>query len=86
LGPEGKEDWRKFCMSVGLLKVKVGLVCRVMKTLLELMLVAPDCERAVEAAGVGVGGETGVGGFTTGAGVGAMDWQVEGCPEHLYPL
>jgi hypothetical protein len=42
LGPLAKLDFMKVCMSVGLAKVKVGLVLRVMNTLLELMLVLPD--------------------------------------------
>jgi hypothetical protein len=41
LGPEGKLLLMKPCISVGLAKVKVSLVLRVMKTLLELMFVVP---------------------------------------------
>ena len=40
--PVGKVAWMKLCISVGLAKVKVGVVFRVMNTLLELMLVVPD--------------------------------------------
>lgn len=86
LGPEGKEVWMKDCISVGLLKVKVGFVCRVMKTLLELILADPTWTRGAAPAGaVGVEGP-GVGGVGVGVGVGgAVDLQTEGCPEQAYP-
>ena len=45
LGPAEKVVWMKFCISVGLANVKVGLVLRVMKTLLELVLILPTCTR-----------------------------------------
>jgi hypothetical protein len=41
----------KLCMAVGLGKVNVGLVCKEMKTLLELMLAAPVCDKAELANG-----------------------------------
>lgn len=74
----------KLCIVVGLGKVKVGLVLRVMKTLLELMLVEPTWDKAGRA---GVGGVEGVEGSlgvegVVGVGTGAVDLQVEGCPLH----
>ena len=84
LGPAGKVAWMKLCISVGFANVKVWLVLRVMKTLLELMLVVPSWVRAALAgvgAGVGVGVGTGV-----GAGAGAVDLHTDGCPEQVYPL
>jgi hypothetical protein len=38
----------KFCISVGLAKVKVGLLLRVMNTLLELMVIFPVWTREAE--------------------------------------
>jgi hypothetical protein len=77
----------KPCISVGLLKVKVVAVLRVMKTLLELMLVLPLWVRA------GPEGITGVlflltGGITVVLGVvgAAVDLQTEGCPLQANPL
>ena len=88
LGPLGKEAWIKLCIWVGLLKVKVGLVCRVMKTLLELMLALPTWTRGAAPAGavgvLGVEGVEGAEGVGT-EGVGAVDVQTEGCPEQVYP-
>lgn len=76
----------KFCISVGLLKVKVGLVCRVMKTLFELMLVVPTWARAADAVdwllSLVVLGVVGAG---VGVGV-AVDLQTDGCPEQAYPV
>lgn len=42
LAPDATLVEMKFCMSVGLLKVKVGFVFRVTKTLLELIVALPD--------------------------------------------
>lgn len=51
----------KFSMSDGLLNVKTGLVCRVMKTLFELVLTDPNSDNPLETTGfVGVMGFTGV--------------------------
>ena len=76
----------KLCISVGLPNVKVGLVLREIKTLLELIFVVPTCDKAgspagaellagLAGAGVGVGVE-----FVAGlAGAeGAVDLQTEG--------
>lgn len=71
----------KFCIYVGLEKVKVGLVCREMKTLLELILAEPTCESADDPEGEGGGEGEGVGG-----GAGAVDLQTDGCPEQVNPL
>ena len=69
----------KLCISVGFAKVKVGLVCRVMKTLLELMLVDPTWTSAAAPTGaMGVEGVEGVEGVTGVTGV--LDLQIEGCP------
>ena len=73
----------KLCISVGLLKVNVGLVASVTNTLLELIDVLPDCCRAavvVEELMEGVDGFEGVTGTTgvTGAGAGVLDWQTDG--------
>lgn len=74
----------KLCISVGLAKVKVGLVIRVTNTLLELTVAIPDWERAERdsvpaelPAGVGVVGVT-IG--TVGVTIGELDVQIEGCP------
>jgi hypothetical protein len=40
--PVGKVAVMKFCMSVGLEKVKVGFVFKVINTLFEFILVLPD--------------------------------------------
>ena len=45
LGPAENVVWMKFCISVGLAKVNVGLLLRVMKTLLELVLILPTWTR-----------------------------------------
>jgi hypothetical protein len=86
----GKLALMKLCMSVGLLKVKVGLVARVIKTLLELIDVFPDCCRAALTVDELMVGIAGVAGTTTGAAgvigvAGVLDWQTDGCPAHEYP-
>lgn len=81
LGPDATVVLMKFCISVGLSNVNVGLVFRDTNTLLLLMVTVPDCtnpwvlaeaaEVAVEdpAEGVEVGVETGVEvGVETGVG------------------
>lgn len=68
----------KLCISVGFAKVKVGLVCKVMKTLLELILVDPTWTSGAAPTGAtGVEGTEGVEGVT---GAGVLDLQTEGCP------
>ena len=42
LAPLGKSALMKDCISVGFAKLKVGLVFRVTKTLLELIVAFPD--------------------------------------------
>lgn len=82
--PEGNYALMKLCISVGLPNVKVGLVLREIKTLLELIFVVPTCDKAgspagaellAGLAGAGVGVE-----FVAGlAGAeGAVDLQTEG--------
>lgn len=91
LAPEGNSALIKLCMSVGLLKVKVGLVLRVTNTLFEFMVALPDWYRFARliipedppllGAGVGAGVGVGVG---VGGGVGwTFDAQTEGWPEQL---
>lgn len=71
---------------MGLAKVKVWLVLKEMKTLLELMLVVPNWERAA-AAGVGAGVGVGVVVvFLAGVGAGVLDLQTEGCPLQINPV
>jgi hypothetical protein len=71
----------KLCIAVGLGNVKVGFVCRVIKTLFEFMFGVPTKVRAELAVGVtGVSGVTGVG---VGVGVvvfetGAVDLHTDG--------
>jgi hypothetical protein len=77
----------KLCISVGLLKVKVGLVLRVMKTLLELMLVEPNCARAGVVVETGTAGVEGVERVEGAEGVaGADERQTDGCPLQMYPV
>lgn len=72
------------------MKVKVGFVFKVTKTLLELIVALPDWYRAaklltpldpvlLEAEGAGAG-VTGVG---AGVGAGELLTQTEGCPEQV---
>lgn len=61
----------KLCISVGLLNVKVGFVCREMKTLFEFMLAEPTCDSAAEGEGEGGGLGEGLGGFV-GEGLGVL--------------
>lgn len=72
----------KPCISVGLPNVKVGLVLREIKTLLELIFVEPTCDKAGSPAGAELlAGLAGVGvEFVAGlAGAeGAVDLQTEG--------
>ena len=78
----------KLCISVGLLKVKVGLVFKEMKTLFELMFALPTCDRAGSPTGAELELVSGVrgGGGAAGVGVGAVDLQTDGCPLQMYPL
>lgn len=67
----------KLCISVGLLKVKVGFVWRVMKTLFEFMLAEPIWTSPAAGEGVGAGGEgldvfVGDGGFVGPGGLGVV--------------
>lgn len=57
----------KFCISVGLLNVKVGLVFKVMNTLFEFTLAVPDWYKLCTV--VGTVGVVGVVGFTGVVGV-----------------
>ena len=75
----------KLCIAVGLLKVKVGLVFKEIKTLFEFMFVVPTCDRAGSPAGAELESVTGVG-VGVGVGVGAVDLQTDGCPLQMYPL
>ncbi len=79
----------KFCISVGLAKVKVGFVWRVMKTLFELMFTLPTWVRVApeELIGSPPGGVTGgiTTGGITGVGVGVTGLQTDGCPLQVYP-
>ena len=42
LGPDGKLDLMKFCLSFSSLKVKVGFVIKVMNTLFVFTFALPD--------------------------------------------
>ena len=93
LVPEGNYALMKLCISVGLPNVKVGLVLREIKTLLEFMLAVPTRDSAgspagaellAGLAGAGAGVEFVAG--LAGAGVGAVDLQTEGWPLHTNPV
>lgn len=68
--------------------MKVWLVLKEMKTLLELMLVVPNWARAAAVGGVVmfVGGFLGVVVLAAGVGAGVLDLQTEGCPLQINPV
>lgn len=85
LGPLGNVACRKDCISVGFAKVKVVLVLRVMKTLLELMLTVPTWDSAAEA-GMTTGGSVLVVVLVVGVAGVAVDLQTEGWPLQTNPF
>jgi len=71
--------FKKLCISVGLAKVNVGLVFKVIKTLFELILAFPTW---TNGSGLEAGGAAGVGLLGVTGGTGTVDLQTDGCPVH----
>jgi hypothetical protein len=76
----------KLCIAVGLGNVKVGFVCRVIKTLFEFMFGVPTKVRAELGVGVGTTGTVGAGVGVVVFAAGAVDLHTDGCPVHTNPV